>query len=492
MSLLATIRRSIWTMRQFRGSRLRPERLRQLQDERLRKLLRHAVDHSPFYREKYRGIDVARCALADLPTTTKAELMANFDRVVTDPAVTRAGLEKFIDDPANVGKLFLDKYPVCHTSGSQGQPMLVVQDPLVLDLLFAFQMTRGNVGYQRFGPLDAAARLFSPARIAVIISKPGFFPSAWVWQHLPVPMRPFVRLLYVQGNDPELIAKLNDFRPNILTTTPTTMDLLAVKADQLHLRGLRQVVTWSEVLHDAARQRIGEAFGVPIIDTYGSGECIFLSNGCRTHPGAHVNADWALLEVIDETGRPVPEGKLGHKALLTNLANFVQPLIRYEVGDRLAMATEPCSCGSRLPRIERIGGRSGDVFWVRSGGGYRTLSGYPFQHAFEFLREVREWQAVQIDRNRIVVRFEMLPDAALDAERARTRLNDRLAVNGFGPELEIAFEAVPRLAIDPVTGKFRRLVSLIGPPEDAKQSQSATPAVTRPVCGAPLVHPQPA
>ena len=43
-----------------------------------------------FYREKYRGIDPDRFRLADLPPTNKGELMANFDRTVTDPAVTRA------------------------------------------------------------------------------------------------------------------------------------------------------------------------------------------------------------------------------------------------------------------------------------------------------------------------------------------------------------------------------------------------------------------
>jgi hypothetical protein len=396
--------------------------------------------------------------------------MANFDRVVADPAVTRAGLEAFIDDPENVGKLFLGKYPVCHTSGSQGQPMLVVQDPLVLDLLFAFQMTRGNVGYGRLGVLEAVRRVFSPARLAVVISKPGFFPSAWAWRHLPDPMRPYLRTLYVQGNDPDLVAKLNAFRPTVLTTTPTTMDLLAVKADRLRLRNLEQVVTWSEVLQDAARERIGRAFGVPVLDNYGAGECIFLGNGCPTHPGSHVNADWAVLEVVDEAGRPVPDGRLGHKALLTNLANRVLPLIRYEMGDRLQMAAGPCRCGSRLPRIERIGGRGGDVFWVRSNGSYRTLSAYPFQHAFEYLRAVREWQATQLERNRIVVRFEMLPGASFDAARARERLEERLALNGFGRDIEVSFEVVPRLAIDPGTGKFRRMVSLIGQPADLPQA----------------------
>ena len=211
MSPLATIRRAFWTMRQFGASRAHPDTIRRRQHERLRALLRHAVAHSPFYRDKYRGIDVERCAATDLPPVTKTELMANFDRVVTDPEVTRAGLERFIDNPTNVGGLFLGKYPVCHTSGSQGQPMLVVQDRLVLDLLFAFQMTRGNVGYRKLGPLEAVTRLFSPARLAVIISKPGFYPSAWAWQHLPEPMRPFLRMLFLPRNDPDLSPKLNAF-----------------------------------------------------------------------------------------------------------------------------------------------------------------------------------------------------------------------------------------------------------------------------------------
>ncbi len=62
MSPLATLRRALWTMRQFAASRARPETVRRLQGGRFRALLRHAVAHSPFYRDKYRGIDTDRCA----------------------------------------------------------------------------------------------------------------------------------------------------------------------------------------------------------------------------------------------------------------------------------------------------------------------------------------------------------------------------------------------------------------------------------------------
>src|SRR5688572_18799850 len=116
MSLFDTIRRTLWNMRQYGPSRGSPERVRAAQQQRFRRLVRHAAEHSPFYHERYDGLDLDRCAITDLPTVTKAEVMADFDRVVTDPAVRRSDLEAFVDDPANIGQLFLGKYLVCNTS----------------------------------------------------------------------------------------------------------------------------------------------------------------------------------------------------------------------------------------------------------------------------------------------------------------------------------------------------------------------------------------
>jgi phenylacetate-coenzyme A ligase PaaK-like adenylate-forming protein len=276
-------------------------------------------------------------------------------------------------------------------------------------------------------------------------------------------------VLFLASSDPELADKLAAFRPTVLTATPTTLDLLAARPDPPRLPSLRQVVTTSEALTDAARGRIGAAFGAPVLDTYAMGECLFLTTGCPAGPGSHVNADWAVLEVVDEANRPVPPGRVGHKVLLTNLANATQPLIRYEVGDRVQMAAVPCRCGSRLPRVARVQGRAAEFFWVRAGAGYRPLTMHPFQHAFEHFRGVREWQATQRGRNRILVRFELLPGAELNAEQVRRRLDERLGLTGLAGVLDGEFEVVPRLAADPGTGKFRRLVSLVGVPDDLDQ-----------------------
>ncbi|HKB39447.1 MAG TPA: hypothetical protein VKD72_23625, partial [Gemmataceae bacterium] len=78
--------------------RQRPDQILALQRKRLRQLLRHASEHSPFYRRRLRGLDPARCRLADVPPLTKADMMEHFDEVVTDRRVSRAGLERFLAD----------------------------------------------------------------------------------------------------------------------------------------------------------------------------------------------------------------------------------------------------------------------------------------------------------------------------------------------------------------------------------------------------------
>src|SRR5262249_46149030 len=89
----------------------------------------------------------------------------------------------------------------------------------------------------------------------------------------------------------------------------------------------------------------------------------------------------------------------------------------------------------------------------------------------EYLRELREWQAIQEERNRILVRLELLPGAALDRARARARLDERLETVGLRGALDIELEVVPQLSWDPATGRLRRLVSFGAAPEDLVQGK---------------------
>jgi len=453
---------SLRTLALKQGRQQDPGRIAETQRRRLRSLVRRAVDGSAFYLEKYRGLDLERFTLADLPPTSKVELMANFDRTVTDPAVTRAGLERFMDDPGNTDHLFLGRYVACHTSGSQGQPMLIVQDLRCVELFFGLQMTRGNS--DTVSPMHAVRRLIRPKRLAVVTMKRGFYPSASLFQHMPPAARRYVDLLWLSQTDPAVVDQLNHFRPETLTAYAGVLETLALEAEAGRLRlapELRQVVNNSEALTDRAGARIEAAFGPHVMNNYATGECPVLSNGCPTDDGAHINADWAIIEVVDEDGRPVPDGVPGRKVLITNLANALQPFIRYEVGDVVTMADAPCRCGSRLPRVARIEGRAADDFWVGEGPRRRRLSNIVFLHGLEYLRDLREWQAVQIGRNLVAIRLEPIPGTTLDEARARRFLDRQLAAYDYR-DVQVRLEVVPRLNADPNTGKFRRMVSLVG------------------------------
>src|SRR5947209_11697720 len=96
----------LWALRQGRVSRLPPRRVAAIQRRRLRRLLKLAVRRSPFYARKFRGIDVGRCDLRDLPTTDKDEVMAHFDEVVTDRRLRLAEIERFMAEPDNARDLY--------------------------------------------------------------------------------------------------------------------------------------------------------------------------------------------------------------------------------------------------------------------------------------------------------------------------------------------------------------------------------------------------
>jgi phenylacetate-CoA ligase len=476
MSLRQMIRFSILAQQLGQASRWNAARVEAVQARRLRKLLRHANAHSRFYRAKYRGIDLARADLSQLPPTNKEELRAAFDDVVADPRVRQADLERFVADPANLGRWYLNRYAVSHTSGSQGSPLLIVQDRRSLEILFAALSSRANPSGIP-GVREGLRRLRQPMRIAIVALHRGFYPSGAAFEFLPELMGRYVQMRRLSSQQTDLASQLNDFQPHAVVAYASVLEALALQVGRLRLTELRQIGNSSEQLTERARSRIEAAFRVPILNHFGTGECLFLSDGCPTDGGAHINSDWAILEVVDDDYRPVLPGELGKRILITNLANRVQPFIRYEIGDRLQMSTSPCRCGNRLPRIERIDGRAAELFWVDDGARRQYLTGVLFHSAVDSLHEVREWQTVQLQRNHIEVRLELLPNVRLSAETAERVLSSRLAELGLPGSVSFQVKIVEKLAADAATGKFRRMISLIGPDVDCRGALMADSGV---------------
>ena len=107
------------------SGKMQRERLEELQRIRLAKLVAFARKNSPYYRELYKNVgDDLR--LSDLPPTSKPEIMANFDSVVTDRNITMKRIDEFTENIDNVGRMIDGKYLIFKTSGSTGNPAVVL------------------------------------------------------------------------------------------------------------------------------------------------------------------------------------------------------------------------------------------------------------------------------------------------------------------------------------------------------------------------------
>ena len=331
-----------------------------LQGARRRALLDDALERSAWVRALYGGIDPHRCPPGQWPVMRKAAGMRRFDDWVADPRLRLAELRRFTADPARVGEAFADGVMAWESSGSSGEPALFVHDAAAMAVYDALEALRRPV-------LRPWRRWFDPAglaeRTAFVGATGGHFATTVSVERLrrlnPAlghALRSFSFLLPAD----ELVAQLNRYRPTVLTTYPTAALLLAEQAAAGRLAiEPGEIWTGGETLSAATRRFVEQVFGCPVVQSYGASEFLPLAGECL-HRSLHLNADWALLEPVDRSGRPVAEGRTPHTTLLTNLANRLQPLIRYDLGDRVRFVPGRCACGSALPVIE-VQGRSDDA-----------------------------------------------------------------------------------------------------------------------------------
>lgn len=155
----------------------------------------------------------------------------------------------------------------------------------------------------------------------------------------------------------EMLDEIQQCRPTVIASYPSAALLLAQAHQEGRLRlNLREVWTGGENLTPAMRHGIEQGLGCPVRNSYGASEFLPMASECRLGQ-LHLNTDWLILEPVDEQGRPVPPGCRSASTWLTNLANHAQPLIRYDLGDQITFAAEPCACGSPLPVIDILGRR---------------------------------------------------------------------------------------------------------------------------------------
>ncbi|NLI81424.1 MAG: phenylacetate--CoA ligase [Deltaproteobacteria bacterium] len=174
------------------------------------------------------------------------------------------------------------------------------------------------------------------------------------------------------GNSRRQIQLMRDFSTTVMHIIPSyalrLMDIMTeMGLDPRKELSLRIAYLGAEPYSEEVRRRVEEFYGIDVYNSYGLSEM----NGpgvafeCPWKTGMHIWEDAYWVEVLDpETLAPVPEGTLG-ELVLTTLNRDAMPILRYRTKDLTRLLPGECPCGRAHVRLDRIQGRSDDMFIIK-------------------------------------------------------------------------------------------------------------------------------
>ena len=195
----------------------------------------------------------------------------------------------------------------------------------------------------------------------------------------------------------EHIERLNKYQPTMVVAPPSLLLILAKKIEEGELKiSPKRVISVAEILEKPDEKYIKKQFKLNIIHQIYQATEGFLACTCE-YGHLHLNEDLTKFEkqYIDEK-RFYP--------IITDFRRTSQPFVSYYLNDILVEAKEPCKCGSVLQRIEKIEGRSDDIFKFINKFGKEVVVFPDFiRRTILFVENIREYQVFQINNNLLEV-----------------------------------------------------------------------------------------
>jgi phenylacetate-CoA ligase len=410
------------------------EQLESLQLARLRRLLQHAAQHVPYYRDLFKRLKFAPSELravadiARLPFLTKADIRANLDAFKSDQG---RDLRRF------------------NTGGSTGEPLIFFlgKERVSHDVAAKWRATRWwgvDIG-------DPEVVVWgSPIELGAQDLLRGIWDALMRTELLPAFEMSESRL-------DDFVARIRRRRPRMLFGYPSALAHIARHASArgvvMNDLGITVAFVTAEKLYDEQRSTIERVFGCAVADGYGSREGGFIAHQCPAG-GMHITAEDIILEVIDEAGRPVGAGREG-EIVVTHLATRDFPFIRYKTGDVGVLSDRECECGRSLPLLGNIQGRTTDFVVAQDG---TVMHGLALIYVVRDVRGVRQFKIVQetLDRTRVLLATDQ-DFSDRDAETIRRGIGKRL-----GLRVQVQIERVPEVPRE-ASGKYRYVVSHVRP-----------------------------
>lgn len=418
----------------------------------LRETLAFAKKNSPWHAERLSQIDAASFTETDLnrlPVMTKADVMSNWDQVVTDRRLTLAGCNDDITaklDRTTKDYYYLDDYLVIATGGSSG-----VRGVFPWGWSEFVEIACATFRYQlRDEPPE---RLSRRSLLAVIEAGEIVHGSPFLFS---VSTDPAADIRWLPANTPlsGLVAALNDAQPTQINCFGSVMEELGAEALSGRLKiDPKRVTTNSEPLLPETRDAIRKAWGVEINNMWGCVEVGHIGIECDAHEGMHMTDDLIITEFVDEHDQPTRDSAAVDRVLVTSLFGRTLPLIRYELTDIPVPDDKPCSCGAVFPLVSGVKGRADDIFAYPGGVHVHPLV---FRTPLGQNPDIAEYQVLQTESG---AEISIVATGPVDVASLRQGLTDALANSGL-PHAQIGIELVDGLERHKETGKLKRFIPI--------------------------------
>jgi phenylacetate-coenzyme A ligase PaaK-like adenylate-forming protein len=402
----------------------------------LLRLLRHAYDSTPFYRERFDHLGLKPSDfsspqdLVNLPPLTREDIRQNFDSLWSR-------------------KYRKDELLSAATGGTTDTPVPLLRSPECLRERMAVQTHFET--WAGMWPGDKVFRLWG--------AQQDFAPNpSWRWrfydQHILRNVWAPTSLLNrdILKNYRRL---LNEFHPKVIYAYPTPLALFSeylLNCGRPYHRPNSAICT-AEPLQKHQRKIIEQALGCPVFQHYGTRDFGMVAAECEAHEGMHFNPAAVFVEYV-----PVERGEVHglHEIFVTDLLNFGMPMLRYRINDCVLLVETPCSCGRGFPLIREIVGRTTDNFCLPDGSIVPGVS--LTNRVLQVCPGLAKTQVIQESLREFRVRYVPGPDfTEHDLDLLRRNLRR------FMPdELQWTFEQVSEIAREP-SGKTRFCISRVAP-----------------------------
>lgn len=332
------------------------EDILKLQDKKLKSILKYAYNHSDYYHRTFEDAGITEKNIDYLPinafpTIDKQQFIKHFEEIVTEDHLTQTDLQKFDEERSLDEKSYANKYHLVHSSGSTGKPSYFIYDNKAWN-----QMLVGIIraALWNMGMLEIIKLLANGPRIIYIAATEGRYGGAMAVGAGIEGVH--AKQLFLDINQPvsDWIKSVQEFQPNIIIGYPSAIKILAELVDKREVDiNVIRVISCGEPLSYHLRSYLERMMKADVINIYGASESLAIGVETSAEEGMYLFDDMNYIEI--ENGN----------MYLTSLYNYVQPLIRYKISDRLKMKD---NYTTRYPYtlIDNILGRNEDMMWFEN------------------------------------------------------------------------------------------------------------------------------